>query len=81
MKRLCELDFQARQIALPNKFSIDEIWRNNLGGYNITIVGPYTVAFLRDELKFIDQDSTGNILLNSKGIKHCGEEIVLPAGI
>ncbi len=81
MERLCELDLQTKQNSLPNKLSIDEIWAGSLDGFNQTIVGPYAIVFLRDELKFIGQDSRGNIFLTEEGRKHCGEEIVLPAGI
>jgi HEPN domain-containing protein len=81
MERLCELDLQARQNSLPNKFSINDIWKNNLEAFNQDIVGQYTVSFLKNYLKFIDQDSLGKISLTKDGSKHCGEEFLLPAGI
>jgi HEPN domain-containing protein len=83
LKKLCELDNHARQNSLPPKFSMDQIWRSNLGGFNIEIVGQFTVTYLRDKLKFINQDSQQNIFLTKKGAEHCGKDIdiILPPGI
>jgi hypothetical protein len=81
MEGLCELDSYVKRNGLSNQFTIDEIWDNNLGGFNKEIVGRFTISYFQHELKYIEQYPNGKISLTHKGVTHCGETISLPAGI
>ena len=51
IRRLCELDSHAFNLDRSREFTIDEIWDNNLGGYNREIVAPFVIFYFENERK------------------------------